>query len=123
MDFGVNELPVEVIKEGVFGGKYFKDIYSGVNGQMYKKSGKKLDQLKDIDQKYFCSSYYGFCVNKNGVKCGTLLRFWENNGWITEIDPYRWFQWYFRYWLGKRSKDDKRQINRWKKTVSTLKVN
>ena len=32
-----------------------------------------------------------------GVKCGTLLRFWENKGWINPIDPYGWFQWYFRY--------------------------
>ena len=39
-------------------------------------------------------------------------------GWITEIDLYGWFHWYFRDWLGGRSKDDKRQINRWKKMVS-----
>ena len=31
------------------------------------------------------------------VKFGTLLRFWENNGWIYHIDPYSWFHWYFRY--------------------------
>ena len=57
-------------------------------------------------------------VNKYGVKCGTTVRFWEIKGWINKIDPYGWFQWYLRYWLGRRSKDDKRQINRCKKFVS-----
>ena len=54
-------------------------------------------------------------MNKYGVKCGTSLRFWENKGWINKIDPYGWFQSYFRCWSGRRSKDDKRQINSWKK--------
>ena len=57
-------------------------------------------------------------MNKYGVKCGTPLRFWENKGWINKIGPYGWFQWCFRYWLGRRSKDDKRQINRWRQIVS-----
>ena len=57
-------------------------------------------------------------VNKYGVKCGTSLRFLKNKGWINEIIPYGWLQWYFRYWLDRRSEDYERQINRWKKIVS-----
>ena len=43
---------------------------------------------------------------------------YENKSWINKIDPYEWFQWYFRYWLGRRSKNDERQINRRKRIVS-----
>ena len=75
---------------------------------------ERIYSFKNIDPKFYASDYYDINVNKYGVKCGTSLRFWENKGWITKIDP----QWYFRYWLGRRSKDDKRQINRWKKIVS-----
>ena len=79
-----------------------------------KKSWKEFNQLKSIDQKFYYSDYYDVSVNKYGVMCGTSLRFWENIGWINEIDPYGFFQWYFRYWLGRRSKDDERQISRCK---------
>ena len=111
MDFIPNKKPIEVIKEGAFGRSYFRGIYSGINGKWYRKSWNEFDQLKDIDQKYYCSNYYDVSVNKYGVKCGTSLRFWENKEWINEIDPYGCFQWYFRYWLGRRSEDDKWQIN------------
>ena len=72
---------------------------------------------KSIDQKYYCSDYYDVSVNKYGVKCGTSLRFWENKGWINKVDPYGWFQWYFRSWLGRRLEDDERQMNRWERIV------
>ena len=108
MDFGANKTPIEVIKEDAFGGTYFRDIYSGVNEKWYKK----FDQLKNIDQKFYCSDYYDVTVDKYGVKCETSLKFWENKGWINKIDPYGWFNWYFRYWFGRRSLDDERQINR-----------
>ena len=81
----------------------------------------KNDQLKEIDEKYYCSSYYDVNVNKYGVKCETSLRFWENKGGIDEIDFYGQFQCYFRYSLGRRSSDDERQINRCKRTVSRFK--
>ena len=47
-----------------------------------------------------------------------IAKIFENKGWINEIDRYRWFLWYFRYWLSRRLKDNKRQINRWKVIVS-----
>ena len=120
IDFGVNKTPVEVIKEGALGGTYCREIFSGVNEKWYRQSWKELDQLRNIDQKYYYSSY-DVSVNKYGFKCGTLLRFWKSNRWINEIDPYGWFQCYFRYCLGRRSKDDERQINRWKGIVSSFK--
>ena len=100
MKFDANKTPIETIKEGAFGGTYFRDIYSGFNGKWYRKSWKEFDQLKDIDQNYYCSNYYDVSVNKYGVKCGTSLRFWENKGWINEIEK------------------DERQINKWKNIVS-----
>ena len=111
MNFGANKTPFEVIKEDAFGGTYFRDIYPGV-----KKSWKEFEQLKNIDQMYYCSRYVS--VNKYGVECGTSLRFWENKGWVNEIDPYGWFQWYLRYLLGRRPTDDERQVDRWKRILS-----
>ena len=88
MDFRPNITSIEVIKKGAFGGTYFRDIYFGINSKWYKKSWKEFDELKNIDQKYYCQNYYDVSVNKCGVKYGTSLRFWENKGWINSIDPY-----------------------------------
>ena len=71
MDFGTNKTPVDIIKEGAFGGAYFRDICSGVNGKWYKNSWQEFDFLENFDQKYYCSNYYDVLVNKYGVKCGT----------------------------------------------------
>ena len=118
MDFNPNKTPIEIIKEGAFGGTYFRDIYSGINEKWYKNSWKKFVQLKNIDAKFYASDYYDINVNKYGVKFGTSLRFREDKSWINEIDTYVWFQWYFRYCFRRRSKDDKRETSRWKKILS-----
>ena len=68
MDFAANKTHIEVIKEGAFGGTYFRDIYSSANEKWYKKSWKESDQLKNIDQKNCFSDYYDVSVNKYGVK-------------------------------------------------------
>ena len=48
MDFGTNKMSIEVIKEGAFGGTYFREIYSSATGKSYKKSWKEFHQLKDF---------------------------------------------------------------------------
>ena len=47
------------------------------------------------------SSIYDEKVNRHKVKCGASLEEWENSGWIIEQDPYGWFMWYCRYYLGR----------------------
>ena len=66
---------------------------------MVQNSWREFIHLKNIDSKFYASDYYD--VN---VKCGTSLRFWKNKGLINKIDAYGWF----RYWLGRRSKDGKK---------------
>ena len=117
MDFGANKTPVDVIKEGAFGGTYFRFILVLLESGT-KSLGKNQISWQNIDWKFYCSDYYDVSVNKYDVKCGTSLRFWENKGWINEIDPYGWFQRYFRCWSSRRSEDDERKINRWKGIVS-----
>ena len=57
MNFSPNKTPIEIIKEGAFGGTYFRNIYSGVNEKLYKNLWKEFDQLKNIDAKFYASDY------------------------------------------------------------------
>ena len=47
------------------------------------------------------SSLYDESVNTYKVKCGGSLEMWETSGWIVEQDPYGWFMWYCRFYLGR----------------------
>ena len=118
MEFGANKTPTEVIREGALDGTYFRDIHPGINRNQYRNFQKKSDQLRNIDQKYYCSSYYDCSANKYVVKCGTSLRFRENKGQINEIDTYSQFQQDVRYCLGRGSQDDESQIRSWRKILS-----
>ena len=84
----------------------------------YKNSWKEFNELESIDEKYYCSDFYDIKLNCYGVEVGTSRRFWKEKGWINEIDPYAWFQWYFRFWKGRRNEDYIRQIGRWKRIVN-----
>jgi hypothetical protein len=68
--------------------------------------------------KFLTSTNYDPEVNKFGVASGQSIEEWEANGWINhEHDVRGWFQWYCRFFLGRRCDDDERQIGRWKRCV------
>ena len=119
-EFKPNLTPKQVLRMGSFGGTYFRDIHSSVTGKNYKGKTVIKNLPKDwfqglnIDKK-ITSSKYDKKLNKYGVKCGSSLEDWESKNWILAQDPYGWFQWYCRFYLGRRTKDDRRQIDRWLK--------
>ena len=114
--FKPNLTPKEVLQSGSFGGTYFRPIMSGITGKYYKDVWKELpeDWFDGLDiNKQITSTVIQKEINKYKVKIGGNLDMWESSGWITKIDPYGWFQWYCRFFLGRRSSDDERQIKRW----------
>ena len=119
-EFRPNLTPKQVLKMGSFGGTYFRDIHSSVTNKNYK--GKTVikeypdDWFKGVDiDKKVVSSQYDKNVNTYKVKCGSSLEDWESKNWIAKQDPYGWFQWYCRFFNGRRCPDDRRQIDRWVK--------
>ena len=118
-DFKPNLTPKEVFKMGSFGGTYFRPIKSSVTGKSYKSENVIKEYPKSwftgINKKtHVISSIYDKNINKYKVKCGSSLEDWEKKNWIHKQDPYGWFQWYCRFYKGRRTDDDERQINRWK---------
>ncbi|XP_048043295.1 uncharacterized protein zgc:113208 [Megalobrama amblycephala] len=117
-EFTPNMSPKEVLQAGSFGGTYFRPIYSSITKQHYKDVWQELPEewLDGLDiSKQVASSTYRENVNTYNVKCGGSLEMWESSGWIVPQDPYGWFQWYCRFYQGRRTVDDARQISRWAK--------
>jgi len=116
-EFSPNMTPKEVLQAGSFGGTYFRPIYSSVTKLKYgKEVWQELpsDWLEGLDiRTRVSSSLYDASRNKYKVKCGASLEEWESSGWMREQDPYGWFQWYCRFYQGRRTEDDSRQIGRW----------
>ena len=63
MNFSPNKTPIEIIKEGAFGGTYFRDIHFDINKKWYKNSWKEFVHLKSIDAKFYALDYYDANVN------------------------------------------------------------
>ena len=117
-EFKPNLSPHEILKMGAFGGTYFRPIYSSVTKKHYKSEDVIEEYpkswFKGIDiEKMVISPKYDKKINKYGVKCGSDLEDWENSGWMDKQDPYGWFQWYCRFYRGRRTNDDDRQVKRW----------
>ena len=101
-EFDPDLTPKEMLRLGVFGGKYMTDCRHEFPRNWFL--GAKLSPHRsDPSLNYF------------GVSASQPLAEWQRKGWIFPEDPRGWFQWYCRYYMGRRlPEEDARQIKRWK---------
>ncbi|KAF2759520.1 hypothetical protein EJ05DRAFT_474625 [Pseudovirgaria hyperparasitica] len=120
-DFTPNKSPEEILREGAFGGTFFRPLFSRTLGITVQDDWTDIPAawISGLNtEKYLTSTEYDPAVNKYGVSCGQSIEEWEAAGWIRhDFDARGWFQWYYRFFLGRRCDDDERQISRWKKCV------
>lgn len=101
-DFQPDLTPKEMLAIGVFGGLYFGDKPKEFPEDWFVHAKLSPDGKRHKELNYF------------GVNASQPLSVWRAKGWIHKDDPKGWLQWYCRYYLGRRHKDDNRQIKRWK---------
>ena len=92
--------PKQMLKMGVFGGRYMTDCTDEFPADWF--TGARLSPEKRDP-----------ALNFFGVNASQPLSVWRDKGWIHDEDPRGWFQWYCRYYMGRRCPDDERQIRRW----------
>jgi hypothetical protein len=101
-DFKPDLSPKQMLEMGVFGGKYMTDCAKEFPEDWYKNA--KL-----------CPKKHDAKLNFFGINASQPLSVWQKKGWIYPEDPRGWFQWYCRYYMGRRiPEEDARQIKRWK---------
>jgi hypothetical protein len=100
-DFRPELTPMDMLKLGVFGGKYMTDCTGEFPPAWFENAR-------------LCSARHDPKLNFFGVNASQPLAEWKTKGWIYEEDPRGWFQWYCRYYMGRRCADDDRQIKRWR---------
>lgn len=93
--------PQEMLELGVFGGKYLTDCQAELPSEWFENA-KLCAERHDPELNFF------------GINASQPLSEWRRAGWIYEADPRGWFQWYCRYYMGRRCADDQRQIKRWR---------
>jgi hypothetical protein len=100
-DFQPELTPKQMLEMGVFGGRYMTDCRDEFPADWFENA--KL-----------CPERHDPALNFFGVNASQPLSVWQKKGWIYEEDPRGWFQWYCRYFMGRRCIDDARQIKRWR---------
>jgi hypothetical protein len=100
-DFRPELTPKEMLALGVFGGKYMTDCRREFPASWFTHA-KLSPGRRDRRLNFF------------GVNASQSLATWRRKGWIRPQDPRGWFQWYCRYYMGRRTSDDARQIGRWR---------
>ncbi|MGM5483801.1 MAG: hypothetical protein ACQER9_02685 [Nanobdellota archaeon] len=93
--------PKKLLEIGIFGGKYMTDCKNEFPSKWFRNA-KLSPHSHDPGKNFF------------NINASKPLTYWKNKGWIHKDDPRGWFQWYCRYYMGRRHEDDRRQIKRWK---------
>lgn len=101
-DFKPELSPQQMLELGVFGGCYFDGVPAEFPKKWFHKAKLSKDSFPHKELNYF------------GVLASQPLSVWQEKGWIHNDDPKGWFQWYCRYYRGRRHADDARQIRRWR---------
>jgi len=112
-DFKPELTPKQMLALGVFGGKYMNDCRREFPKDWFARAR-------------LCSGRHDPALNYFGVDASQPLSVWRRKGWIYHEDPRGWFQWYCRYYMGRRCPDDERQIRRWRairRHIAQLKKN
>ena len=103
-EFNPHLSPAEMLELGVFGGRYMTDCRDEFPKSWFKKAKLYKGNAPGGDKD----------LNFFKVSASQPLSVWKKKGWIHPQDPRGWFQWYCRYYMGRRTDDDLRQIKRWK---------
>ena len=102
--------PKEMLQEGVFGGAYFgvEDLQGDYDYQSLFK-----ETLDGVPPHLYLGDKYRPKMNKFKIRSGMNYDYWVEMKWMQKDDPYGWFEWYIKYYNGRRHSDDDRQIRRW----------
>lgn len=95
--------PKQMLALGVFGGRYLRDCRVEYPADWFTKTKLYPEGKPGHDKK----------LNFFNVDASQPLTVWQKKGWINPQDPRGWFEWYCRYYMGRRTDDDERQIKRW----------